>query len=437
MEARDEPALVDRLGPVFVSYRQSDGTELAVALAWALRAAGVPVWHDQTDLPPGDTSRRLREALASGLSGALLIVTPEIASSDVVRKIELPVLLKLADNPEFTLSIISTITRHDSAVELDYSAPDRLLGTTPGTLSAIDQSSVHTAAARAEVAQAQARRRLEHLRPAIASAGGELLLDIQTRVPPFASRYDAHLVVRLRPPLAGERRPHHDGLEDLRGFLGQLPQLIAIAGASSVRVRGGAHLSVACAFGAAMPTTLLGAVEVVDTAGVTWRLDGQAPAAGVDSLVASVGPTITNEDRGPVLVYVDLLPQRSDGAFVDLVAATDFAAVVHLRPAVEGLLDPVRAGELVGEVTAAIREVAGLHGTTDVHLLLRCPYPLAMLIGRSLNTLTVHLYEWEDSDVGDVTGPRYVPSLVLRSGTGGSPIHEVCDPRASSNHLEP
>lgn len=34
---------VEPLGPVFVSYRQSDGTELAADLAWALRAAGVPV----------------------------------------------------------------------------------------------------------------------------------------------------------------------------------------------------------------------------------------------------------------------------------------------------------------------------------------------------------------------------------------------------------
>ena len=59
---------VDPLGPVFISYRQSDGTDVAVGLAWALRAAGVPVWHDQTDLPPGDTNRRLAQALASGLS---------------------------------------------------------------------------------------------------------------------------------------------------------------------------------------------------------------------------------------------------------------------------------------------------------------------------------------------------------------------------------
>ena len=69
---------VRALAPVFISYRTSDGSRLAAALAWALRATGVPVWHDVTDLPPGDTTRRLQEALTSGLSGAVLIVSPDI-----------------------------------------------------------------------------------------------------------------------------------------------------------------------------------------------------------------------------------------------------------------------------------------------------------------------------------------------------------------------
>lgn len=427
--------LVDPLGPVFVSYRQSDGRGLAISLAWALRAAGVPVWHDLTDLPPGETARRLEEALASGLSGAILVVTPQIAESSVVRTVELPSLLDLADDPNFTLSIISTIAG-DSAGALDYSAPDRLLGTPEGTLSAIHQAPSATESERAAVAQAQVRQRLEHLRPDIANGGGVLLIELQTRVPPFAAQHDAHLVVRLRPPIAGQRRPPRVGLADLRAFLGQLPQLIAIAGASSVRVRGGAHLSVACAFGAAMPTTLLGGVEAVDTADVRWRLDGQAPAPGAEPLIIAVDSTSHNGDRGPVLVYVDMLSQRSDAAFLDLIEATHFAGVLHLRPAEDGLLEPRLASQLVGEVTAAMRELADIHRTTEIHVLLRCPYPLALLIGRSLNTLTVHLYEWDDSDELDETGPRYIPSLVLRSGAGGSPIHQISAPPDHPSPLE-
>ena len=82
-------------GPVFLSYRHSDGAELALSLAWALRASGVPVWLDRSDLPPGDTERRLEEAMQSGLSGAVLLVTPDIAASSVVKETELPHLLRL------------------------------------------------------------------------------------------------------------------------------------------------------------------------------------------------------------------------------------------------------------------------------------------------------------------------------------------------------
>lgn len=425
-------ATVDPLGPVFISYRQSDGADTAIALAWALRAAGLPVWHDQTDLPPGDTATRLREALVSGLSGAILVITPDISLSDVVRNIELPALLELSRHPSFTLSIVSTVSKDPSSDELDHSAPDRLLGTAPGTLSAVNQKPVRTATERSDVARAQARRRIEHLRPAIAEAGDELVLDVQSRVPPFAAKNDAHLVMRLRPPTDGRRRPSREALEDLRDFLGQLPQLVAIGGAGGVRIRGGAHLSIACAIGAALPTTLLGDVSVADTAGNTWYLKGQAPTQAPDRLIASIEPIAHNRERGPVLVYADLLPQRSDPAFSDLMRDSDFAGVAHLRPVADGLLDPNSAARLVGELTSAMRELAGDHATTEVHLLLRCPYPIAVLLGRSLNTLTVHLYEWEDSDEADRSGPRYVPSLVLRSGAGGSSIHRVSAPPTPS-----
>ena len=73
---------------------------------------------------------------------------------------------------------------------------------------------------------------------------------------------------------------------------------------------------------------------------------------------------------------------------------------------------------------------AGQFRTSEVHLLLRCPWTAALLLGRTLNTLRVHLYEWEDGpdDHGNPTKPRYLPSLVVRSGAGGSPIEDVSLP---------
>lgn len=423
-------AAIDTRGPVFISYRQSDGSEIAEALAWGLRAAGVPVWHDQTDLPPGDTEFRLAEALSSGLSGAVLLVTPEIENSEVIRAVELPRLLELEKKSEFTFAVGSTIEAQRGTERLDYSAPDRLLGLEPGTLRRLNQSRIETFNERAALANTMSRQRMELLRPDVEESSGLLTLDVQTRVPPFAGLLDGDLVLRLRPPDEGERRPHVDGLHDLHRFLGQLPQLVAIAGSRSVRVRGGAHLSVACALGAALPTTLLGTVEVLDTQGGKWALTGQAPAPVAERLCVPVTPPVYNFPRGPVLVYVDLLPQRSDAAFETFPRSErTFAGLAHLRYRGRGLLLPDQAADVVGELATEIRTLADTHQTSDVHLLLRCPYPIAVLLGRTLNTLTVHLYEWEDSsESGSGSRPRYVPSVVLRSGAGGSPIYEVTAP---------
>ncbi len=427
---RRRAAIIDTRGPVFVSYRQSDGLDLAIGLAWAMRAAGVPVWHDQTDLPPGDTTRRLKEALASGLSGAVLLVTPEIQNSEVVRKVELPHLLELEKDDAFTFAIGSIVERAEG--KLDYEAPDRLLRQRRGTLSRLNQQAVRTAKERAEVARAQARRRMQAVKPEVEGAGRLLTLDVQTRIPPFAARPDADLVLRLRPPADGDRRPHRDGLEDLANFLGTLSELLALAGAEPVRARGGAHLSVAYALGAALPTTVIGRVEVVDTGGALWALHGSAaPPAHSERLLEVVDSRDVGTSSAACVVYLDLLPARNDGAHGDLLSSLGpEASYVHVRPANDGLLDAESAEAIVGEASHLVRDWSSSVLAAEVHLLLRCPWGIALLLGRALNTVRVRLYEWEDGadDTGAAVPPRYLPSLVVRSGAGGSPIEAVVLP---------
>ena len=422
---------VDPRGPVFVSYRQSDGSVLAADTAWALRAAGVPVWHDESDLPPGDTERRLAEALASGLSGAVLLVTPEIQLSRIVREVELPQLLQLEKNSDFTLSVLSVIER-DSG-RLDYGAPDRLLSQPEGTLTRFKQEPVRTQSERAKAALAHCQRRMQAVRSEVVRADRTITVDVQTRIPPFATRVDADLVLRLRPPVDGDRRPHQRGLQDLRLFLTNLPQLLALAGAEQVTVRGGAHLSAAYALGAALPTTLIGRVQVVDIGGDVWSLTGNAPLSDGSYEIMDVRlSSPTSAPAGAILVYLDLLQARSDYAFDELIAENPsrFAVAFHVRQVQGGRLSPDKAAATIGEVSSVIRDLAGQHGTSDVHLLLRCPWAVALLLGRTLNTLRVHLYEWEDGpdDSGAIASPRYLPSLVVRSGAGGSPIENLTLP---------
>ncbi|MDE2892179.1 MAG: SAVED domain-containing protein [Chloroflexota bacterium] len=422
---------VDPRGPVFISYRQSDGTRLANEIAWSLRAVGVPVWHDKSDLLPGDTEHRLEQALHSGLSGAALLVTPEIESSHAVQAVELPLLLELERNPAFTFSLLSALEREPG--KLDYDAPDRLLAQPEGTLKRLKQQSVRTAQDRAAAAREQCERRTRAISGDIRAAGGIITIDVQTRFAPASAPIDADLVLRLRPPLANERRPNRLALEDLALSLEALPNLLALSGARSARFLGGAHLSVAYALGASLPTTAIGAVDVIDTAGQSWTLSGNAPVPeapprllGVDSISSATAGT------GPVLVYLDLLPAPSSSAAQALLSrnGNSFAAAYQIRPSRQGNLNPGEAGTLAGEVSQIIRTLAATHRTREVHLLLRCPWAIALLVGRTLNTLRIQLYEWEDGpdDEGNATEPRYLPSLAVRSGTGGSAIEQVLLP---------
>lgn len=104
----------DPTGPVFISYRQSDGTEHAKFVDRFLRAGGLVPWRDLVDLPPGETARRVHEAFDEGIAAAVLIVTPEIQDSQFVPAEELPELLKLEQEPhDFSLLVLNTIPTQD------------------------------------------------------------------------------------------------------------------------------------------------------------------------------------------------------------------------------------------------------------------------------------------------------------------------------------
>jgi hypothetical protein len=416
-------------GPAFISYRQSDGTATAVALAWLLRAAGIPVWQDQTDLPPGDTRTRLAEALDCGLSGACLVVTEDIAESGVVRTIELPELLAIAEDPNFSLVIANTV-RKKPDIGLDYGAPDRLLAQ-PDRLSSFKQYPADTREGLVQVAgemldarAAEVRSRREPTSPAL------LRISVQTRERPHAHPADgADLSIRLRPASHG-RLPDPDSLVDLQDALPLLPHAVGKAAASEVRITGGAHLSVAFALGAALPSTLLPTMSVDDGKGGVWSC-GPVSTTGAAELASlkshGMRPLRAPGVRREVLIYVDLLPTPSDAAFTRLLSENDFDAHEQICPSTSGLLDPATSGPLVEEIASRLRSLVQRHDHARLHLLLRCPFPVAVLLGRLCNTLRVVVYEWDDTELtGDPDArPRYVPTLQVQATHAHGPVTDV------------
>ncbi len=425
-----DPTTVDAADPVFISYRQSDGSDITAELAWLLRAAGIPVWRDRDDLPPGDTTERLQQAIDDGLAGGVFVITAEVANSTVVRTVEAPRLLRLHQNhPAFALGIANNLERAPG--KLDYNAPDNVLALAPETLSGTDQQPTDRDGLLTLVKKLLGHR-IDYQRDTVIANGHRLDLSIQTRnVPQVRDRTGHQLELRVRPS-SHEKLPDSNGLRDLQDTIVYLPDTVTRAGATSVRVHGGAHLTVALALGAAVPSTRIGTMEVVDQFGGTWvgrtgQLDANRPLLNVTG--SDTNDKAVRTGRPFVAVYVDLLPERSDDAFDRFLDENraSMSAWEHLTLRAEGRINADDADRLSAEVAHRVRNLANSNGNAQVHLLLRCPYPMAVLVGRLLNTLRITAYEWDDSDpdAGDDYRARYVPVMRIRPSAPQGVIEEV------------
>lgn len=418
---------VSALGPVFVSYRQSDGNAIASELASLLRSAGVPVWRDATDLTSGDTERRLDQALASGLSGAVLLVTPDVSLSGVVKTLEVPTLLRLAEDPRFYVALGTVMRTADGNV--DYTAAVRLLGSP--TVDAFKQLAVDSRAGLLDVVSQALLFRASRLAERMRASPRLLRLSVQSRgTPDGTSPVEGDLTIRLTSAPSG-RLPDPGGLVDLKDTLPLLGRAIARSGATALRISGGAHLSVAYALGSAVPTTLMGTVSVDGAAGDVWTTGTVAAVTTDLTRLSSHGmaPVRPAGQAREVLAYVDLLPSVSDAAYTRLLEENPnrFDAWEQIRPATAGALAADAAGALIEEVAGRLRSLVQRHDNAHLHLLLRCPYPVALLLGRLSNTVAATVYEWDDTRLegDDDARPRYVPTLVVRAAHGNGPITEV------------
>lgn len=420
---------IDVRGPLFLSYRQSDGTKTVSRLGWLLRAAGIPVWRDVDDLPPGDTADRLEQALADGLSGGVLVITPDIANSPIVKSIEAPALIRLHRGDErFQLLVANAIERAPGKV--DYSAPDRLLERVRRELEGVNQHPV-TDDGLFKIVQAAVSHRMAQHR-AIVETNGFFDLTVQTRnIGQVYDRTGAQLDVRVRRS-THERLPSAEGLHDLRRALTLLPDAVVTTGARNVRISGGGHFSVGFALGTALPSSRVGGVTVVDQRGAEWASTTEAAVPAVPQLTFdAVDAESTVGGRPRVVAYVDLLPTPSDAAPLRFLSdhAGEYVASAAITHRNGGLIDPAAAGSIAAEAMARVRQLSAGHGNAAVDLLLRCPFPLSVLMGRLSNTLRVRLFEWDDSDADGDFRPRYVATLDVHASAPEGPITSTLLPR--------
>ncbi len=410
-------------GPVFISYRQSDGTKLADSFEELARAAGLVVWRDHTDLRGGTTTDRLERALTQGLSGAVLITTPDIADSEIVRERELPRLLELDQASEFSLCIANAIPRAADETKCDYEAPDHLLRLAPRqVLADKKQTNVFQADGKLKIIRDLVMHRIEERKPTISQEGRPFTIKIQTRPASYAidaGTEDLH--IRVQAPENG-RLPQHKGLMLLQQTFGLLGDAVHASGAQKIAVSGGAHQSIALALGAALPSTEFHELEVLDTSGQTWHSSsgegGEVPQIRTETLLQSDSPSA----KSRVAVFVTLSPQVDHVAFQNLIEHGPGFDIAVALSAGDGHIDSSVAGCFSRALISKVREVASVFGRSEVHLAYHGPYGLGVLLGRHLNTLRTVVYEW----TGDLSSDnRYVPVMTLEPGVGGGPIVEV------------
>lgn len=432
---REEPVQLGRLpggavrgdGPVFISYRQSDGTPRADALEGLLRAAGLVVWRDRTDLRAGTTTDRLEQALTAGLSAAVLIVTPDIFKSTIVRGRELPRLLQLDTDNGFSLTIANEIPDPRDQDVPNYLAPDCLLGLAPArTLGDKKQSNSRTLAGRLEIVRDILMHRIEQLKPTIVASGGTFTITTQTRPEPFAldaGQSDLH--IRIRPAPEG-RLPSSAGLHDLRATLPLTSDAVRASGAQTVSISGGMHLSVALAIGAALPETKIGSVTVTDLRGEAWMSSSvDDPTIHAITTEAVAGEFNHKPDEpAKVAIFVTMTENPDDSGFRRLIndrpGAFAYAARISLSSIAP--IDAREAARLSAQIANEIKRLSAQYGRAEVHLAYHGPYTMAVLIGRYLNTLRTVIYEWDDR-AG--VGPTYTAVLALELGVAGGPITQV------------
>ncbi|MDN6353871.1 MAG: SAVED domain-containing protein, partial [Corynebacterium sp.] len=395
-------------GPVFISYRQWDGSSQAESLENLLRAAGLVVWRDRTDLRPGTTTDRLEQALTAGLSAGVLIVTEDIVDSEIVRERELPRLLQLDEDPAFSLCIANTVARGESDSKCDYDAPDRLLRVAPArTLADKKQVNMLDPSGEIEIVRDLLMHRIEQRKPAIRQEGRDFTIRVQSRPASFASDADAEdLHIRIKPPSDG-RLPSPEGLEYLRRTLPLTGDAVYAANSPRIRISGGAHLSVGLALGAALPETNFGNLVVVDVQGNAWESrvsqdDPDTTRLMAEGAAPERGQGAAKPER--VAIFVTLTPEPDRTAFDRLVDddAEGFSEVEILSVEGSERIDPREAARLSINVAQRIRQLSARHGRAEVHLAFHGPFTMAVLLGRHLNTLRTVVYEWD----GDISrGP--------------------------------
>ncbi|MGH8908450.1 MAG: SAVED domain-containing protein [Egibacteraceae bacterium] len=379
---------------VFLSYRRTDA-EAVSTLERALQEAGLRPWRDVTSLPAGSpTEQKIRDALATECSTAVLWLTRQTLGSTYVMGIELPAMLDAAEAKR--LGFVPVFV--DMAVEEAAQAVFNLTNgrSISGYTGMVAQPGEDTATLARRVAAAVVKAHLDRVWDRSAPTPPKV------RAVTFGSpdrQDDCVLAFDWSQAYRDGAIPSPDEQAMLKAALSGSSEPLRAA-RTPVHLDMNVRLSVGFAFGHEFRSTTGMVPRIAYSRDEVWAAD--ASARGADPLVEDdieYGPP----DGADVAVEVSITGtvKRDVRAFA---ALRDQPFRTHLRlqpasgPGGSSLPDALHANVWARQVRERMAQVRDQVGADEIALFLNSPLALAVLIGWwSIKTGPVTFYDWGDT----------------------------------------
>lgn len=396
-------------GRSFLSYRRSRLQEAELLIS-AQHDVGVPTWQDVRNLENAPLEDELTRALHdSNTANAVLWVTPEIGTSDVVRRVEVPLILERARRGD------AFFVNPVAAGGLDYGPAAALVAPTD-LLESVERWNMSRVGSdplsdldAAMIAESVLAHRLARVHATLA-ADEPVRLRLFTRTqPPF----DASAALTIDWSHKFNGRICHDDSWSLHC----LPALRTVAACLRKGVPGRTILAEGLP---SLPAAAALGVAFLAPGGIKAAWRQRLPSGG--SEVWSIESTretsgFNAQIRGGSVGATDLAVLLSVNAAVEgAVAATAslpaFRAIVDVKGGA-GLPSTLTSGQAVDVAFLTIESMrrarTSYSATGRVHLFMAVPAGISFMVGQLLNTFgEVQTYE-HVADRGD-----YVVAAVLR-----------------------
>lgn len=400
--------MTDPSGKSFLSYRRSRASEAALLIT-AQHLHGIPTWQDIHDLDTGLTEREIEDMLeSSAAANAIAWITPDVAESSFIQKVELPKILERANDADdfFCVAVAAGGLDYDGAASVLKPAMSMHDLRRWNQLTAKSDPIDYPFAA--EVAGCVLKQRLKAIHEYF-SPDAPLKLHLSTW-PGYGNIPGAALVLDWHTLFNNRLAPPHEWQEKLLPALRTVHQMIrTYAPARAVEASG--NLSFAAAIALGIVFRQPGGVPIAwrqhlqDLNEQPWSLKASRTALPLE-IKPPVQGNVDSEDLAVLVSIAASARSVENGFAASRSALPEFRAVLQIageRGQEFVIGSASEAVDIAWQVREAIRNaVDKFHPIGTIHLFFAGPVGLTMLIGQLLNGLPeVQVYEYIPSKSGN------------------------------------